>query len=1164
MNVRNKKFMNGSRRIMACVLALLTAVLMVPLRDVSSNVLAAEVLKPVIYHFNVSGKTEEFIIPETGWYTIDLYGGSGGNTVIAMEGQGPKSGGLGGHVKAKYYFTKGEIIYINIGDSGHGGVSSATYLPVAGGYNGGGDATSVYFASGGGASDIRLGGTGLDNRIMVAGGGGGSSVYQHGKPGGSATSGNNGVKGYGTNGASGYSGGGGGYYGGASGSANSQSYGGSNYINNTTHNCSVIANNGGVNNGGGQCIIVRESNYNVTLKLDGGYVSGSNKDISYSYTGTQVSNTYNYTGSSQTYTVPEDGYYELTVVGASGGGASSGGSRGGYGGYSKGTVYLTKGTVLYINVGGAGCEGLGVSPGGWNGGGDSCDYFSGSSGGGATDISLAWSGSTSDWNNTAHLYSRLIVAGGGGGSDNTEAGSYGKADDGSGGYGGGLSGGYPTLDGIIEKRCAPGTETSGYAFGYGQPSSETQSEDGGGAGGGWYGGYASIHCNCGGAGGSGYIWTSSTAGYYPSGRNAKLTSDLYMTDVESKNGYKWGDGYATIRLLGLYQRLPSPTRDGYTFTGWSKVSGNGSLISQDRFQYAEGNTVLKANWTPVEGYSELDIDPNGGAYQDLSEMTIIRMKSGQSTKVVIPERYGWVFTGWTYELIQAGNPIADSWKPMTSDDIYSGEYFFGYESKAKLTAKWSLAKSNLSVDPNGGEYEGSRSITQYGNLTVDSDPLTLSDPTRTGYIFQYWEEIKGSDGYVLDGAWHAGSKDGYLRAVWKPITYTVHYEPNQPEGLVVSGTQPDQTHTYDESKALATNAEYNEAHGYSIPNVKFLWWNTEPDGSGTTYKSGQVVKNLTNKQDDVITLYAQWMVTYTVEHYKQNLDGSYTLADTDEYKLVPLTKWTAPLHDYPGWSQPESNEFIVGTTDATLKFHYPLIHYKLTYDTQDGEWYEEQPDGTWISVTAPPSEYTVLTPDIHVTRPDKVGYTFLGWTGTDVPNNTLDVVIPMGSLGDRSFTAHWEAQAYDVDVPVSVLFSVDHEGNAIGEFDQNGNGSYDRFGYVNNNSLFPVQMTSVTFENDSDYVFTHKRELDVTHPNIMNWRLDIQNGGEWNQYAPELLKGINTADSDIFWMAQNSKGQLKMNVDNAWAIHNNQDLKTTKQLGRIVWTFDIGHRKLAK
>lgn len=1158
MNVKNKKFINVQHRVIAFILAvLLVFTADMSIFNHSMVVNAADPLNPTIYRFTCTKSMQTFDIPADGWYTIDAYGASGGTSV--GSGKGTHLGGKGGHVSAKYYFTQGERLYINVGNSGNGAIVSDSYLPVRGGYNGGGSAVSVNFGSGGGATDIRIGGTALSNRILVAGGGGGSSFYQHGRDGGIAASGNNGVLGQGTGGSANYAGGGGGYYGGTSGSSTSQAWGGSNFINTDTHQCFVLGNDGGYKDGPGEVVIVRESNYTLTLNPNGGVVANSTNDVSYSYSGSSISQQFNYTGYSQVFTIPESGYYELTVVGASGGGSSSGSSRGGNGGFVQGTAYFEKDTVLYINVGGAGREGSSVS-GGWNGGARASTFDTGSSGGGATDISLAWSGSLSSWNNNEHLHSRLIVAGGGGGSDNTELpGSTG--DDGSGGDGGGLSGTHGLDNGTPNPNGGrAGTQTSGYAFGYGGVYDDDQ--DAGSGGGGWYGGYPAGYIeqddsynNAGGGGGSGYVYTEDTAGYYPT-PHSSLSSSYYLTDTSMSTGYRWGNGYAIIRGLGLYQFLPTPTRDGYTFAGWNKVSGNGTLVSQTMFQYAEGNTTLQAQWTPIEGYSQLNINPNGGVYQNKSDVTIVRKMQGQTVDVVVPERYGYVFLGWSYsEQTPSKRGNSTSWVWSQSD--LRGTYTFGYESEGTLTAEWAEATTTLTIDPNDGvSPKTTISDKKYGTVQH------IDDPTRTGYTFRHWVEILGSDGYISGKDWHFGTTEGYLKGVWKPITYIVHYEPNTPAGLTLTGEQPDQVHTYDSPKALATNAEYNDPTGYKIPNVKFLWWNTKPDGSGTTYTSGQVVQNLTATQDGVITLYAQWMVTYTVEHYKQNLDGSYTLADTDSYKLVPLTTWTAPLHDYPGWSKPASNPFTVGTTDTTLKFYYPLIHYKLTYDTQGGEWYEEQPDGTWISVSAPPSEYTVLTPDIHVTRPDKVGYTFLGWTGTDVSNNTLDVVIPKGSLGDRSYVAHWEAQAYDVEVPVSVLFSVGYEGTASGVFDQNGNENYTVDGNLKNNSLFPVQVTNVKLENSGDFVFTHDKTLDVTHPNIMNWRLDAQNGSEWNQYAPELEKGISTNSNDIFWMAQNGKGSIKLNVNNAWAIHDNFDIKDPKQIGRIVWTFGIGHRNV--
>lgn len=41
--------------------------------------------------------------------------------------------------------------------------------------------------------------------------------------------------------------------------------------------------------------------------------------------------------------------------------------------------------------------------------------------------------------------------------------------------------------------------------------------------------------------------------------------------------------------------LPTPTREGYTFTGWS-VSGNGTVLSGENLTIGAGNVTLTANW----------------------------------------------------------------------------------------------------------------------------------------------------------------------------------------------------------------------------------------------------------------------------------------------------------------------------------------------------------------------------------------------------------------------------------------------------------------------------------------------------------------------------------------------------------------------------------------
>lgn len=120
--------------------------------------------------FNHNGSFQTFTVPPlVTSLTIDAYGAQGTTASCA--------GGLGGRSQGTLAVTPGQTLLVYVGGQA--------------GFNGGGTGGCRVNCggSGGGASDIRVGGTALANRVIVAGGGGGG--------GGPATSWNCGVGGTG-------------------------------------------------------------------------------------------------------------------------------------------------------------------------------------------------------------------------------------------------------------------------------------------------------------------------------------------------------------------------------------------------------------------------------------------------------------------------------------------------------------------------------------------------------------------------------------------------------------------------------------------------------------------------------------------------------------------------------------------------------------------------------------------------------------------------------------------------------------------------------------------------------------------------------------------------------------------------------------------------------
>ena len=317
---------------------------------------------------------------------------------------------------------------------------------------------------------------------------------------------------------------------------------------------------------------------------------------------------FNYTGAVQSITLPK-GTYKLECWGAQGGNGANGssgldsssGAPGGKGGYSMGTLLLPAKTQIYVYVGGkGGCITSSTNDynGGFNGGGSggvSGSMSRSGGGGGATDIRFEQDS----------LYARVIVAGGGGATSWGPSNEYGDA-------GGGES--------SIAGSNSPGlsNQTSGNAFGIGAnaKASSTSYNINGAGGGGWYGGISSTNSVGGGSkthggGGSGYVYTSSTAKNYPSG--CLLNSSYYLSDAKTiagntsftsptgsaETGHS-GNGYCRITVIeckntALYTRINNSMKKATAFyfkLNNNKMYGVGSANSNP-----QNSTIMNFTYT---------------------------------------------------------------------------------------------------------------------------------------------------------------------------------------------------------------------------------------------------------------------------------------------------------------------------------------------------------------------------------------------------------------------------------------------------------------------------------------------------------------------------------------------------------------------------------------
>ncbi len=349
------------------------------------------------------------------------------------------------------------------------------------------------------------------------------------------------------------------------------------------------------------------SSYVVRNTLIGDIVESAQNDIagntlkavlqnkSTTFTVNSTSNPYS------TFTAPMTGVYKIELWGAKGGGndplSTSLGSRAGMGSYVSGEIELKENDVLYIYVGGAGTLNTSseLTEGGYNGGGST--YWvtlanSTGSGGGATDVRLT----SGAWDNDTSLQSRIMVAGAGGGSDDTGAASatINANNDESGGSAGGLNG-IAAITAGSRATYGFGTQISGGVaasggvsggFGYGGSKTATAGDYGGGASG-YYGGASGGGSFQGAGGGSSYIsghtgcvavqkGTSTPKANCTTGTIDNKCSIHYSDYKFSNTVMIDGNGYSWSNVKGGYQRMPSGETEGAYYDQGVGKNGNGA------------------------------------------------------------------------------------------------------------------------------------------------------------------------------------------------------------------------------------------------------------------------------------------------------------------------------------------------------------------------------------------------------------------------------------------------------------------------------------------------------------------------------------------------------------------------------------------------------------
>lgn len=234
--------------------------------------------------------------------------------------------------------------------------------------------------------------------------------------------------------------------------------------------------------------------------------------------------------------------------------------------------------------------------------------------------------------------------------------------------------------------------------------------------------------------------------------NTPLKSDLVISASWSPNQYTItfdanGGSLSNNNLTVTYDKsytLTTPTRPGYTFTGWYE---NNNKLTNGIWNRTT-NVTLVAKWT-ANTYN-ISYDLNGG---NLNTNKPSAYKTDSVVEIGNPSKTGYEFIGWSV------NGSSQRYKDYVINNTYGD---------ISLVANFEANTYSVTLDSNGGE-------CSYDLLTVTyNESYALPIPTKAGYKFEGW--YNGS-AKVESGIWtRTSSLD--LKAKWSIANYTITYNLN--------------------------------------------------------------------------------------------------------------------------------------------------------------------------------------------------------------------------------------------------------------------------------------------------------------------------------------------------------------------------------------------------
>ena len=403
-----------------------------------------------------------------------------------------------------------------------------------------------------------------------------------------------------------------------------------------------------------------------------------------------------------------------------------------------------------------------------------------------------------------------------------------------------------------------------------------------------------------------------------------------------------------------------PTKDGYTFLGWSDIPGGSvNYVEGDKITVTTTET-LYAVWEKDDYTFRLYYDANGGTGGPIvDEYTSTEDYHRFLVSNNAPTKEGFSFLGWDKDK----NAISPTYP-------YNGTNYIDVITTMTLYAVWESVTNTYTVtfSSNGGAGTIASIPVQSGT----SITLPLGGFTKEGYYQSKWLLDYPTAGVKYDlGSSFVVIKDCTFYAKWEPITN--YYDTDAPQQ-----TELGSEYIY---KPLDNGQCAVEDSRYGLYQA-CLW---------------------TGSYELVIDEKPSWLNIDISSAYTILISGTPTSDDVGANHIA--FHMQGPSSEITGQSYIEWSILVIDPVSEKK--------YTISFDPNGGT-------GSMPSRTNLVDGTAIILPDSNAIDFERVGYTQIGWRTTDDNGNV--VIYPLGSLytvhSDRIFRAQWSAE------PNVIIFDV--------------------------------------------------------------------------------------------------------------------------------------------